>query len=51
MNFNQIKEKQLLDFEAQLAASRAEAESERVRLNTLIQRLESTLVQQGSEVG
>ncbi|XP_071550692.1 uncharacterized protein [Panulirus ornatus] len=45
-----MKEKQLVDFEAQLAASRAEAESERARLNTLIQRLENTLVQQGSEV-
>lgn len=46
----QIKEKQLHDFEAQLAATQAENESERGRLNALIHRLENTLVQQGSEV-
>nr|XP_053635515.1 fas-binding factor 1 homolog isoform X2 [Cherax quadricarinatus]XP_053635516.1 fas-binding factor 1 homolog isoform X2 [Cherax quadricarinatus]XP_053635517.1 fas-binding factor 1 homolog isoform X2 [Cherax quadricarinatus] len=45
-----MKEKQLQEFEAQLAASRAESENERSRLNTLIQRLESTLMLQGSEV-
>ncbi|XP_063859790.1 fas-binding factor 1 homolog isoform X2 [Scylla paramamosain] len=45
-----MKEKQLQDFEGQLAASRAEAENERGRLNTLIHRLENTLLQQGSEV-
>nr|XP_027222842.1 coiled-coil domain-containing protein 158-like [Penaeus vannamei] len=45
-----IKEKQLHDFEAQLAATQAENESERGRLNALIHRLENTLVQQGSEV-
>ncbi|XP_047474012.1 fas-binding factor 1 homolog [Penaeus chinensis] len=45
-----IKEKQLQDFEAQLAATQAENESERGRLNALIHRLENTLVQQGSEV-
>ncbi|KAG7158759.1 Fas-binding factor 1-like [Homarus americanus] len=45
-----MKEKQLQEFEAQLATSRAESEGERNRLNTLIQRLENTLMQQGSEV-
>ncbi|XP_037777483.1 golgin subfamily A member 4-like [Penaeus monodon] len=45
-----IKEKQLKDFEAQLAATQVENESERGRLSSLIHRLENTLVQQGSEV-
>ncbi|KAK3868663.1 hypothetical protein Pcinc_025963 [Petrolisthes cinctipes] len=45
-----MKEKQLQDFERELSASRAETESERGRLNALINRLENTLVQQGSEV-
>lgn len=45
-----MKEKQLQSFEEQLAVSQAEAENERGRLNTLIQRLENTLLQQGSEV-
>ncbi|XP_042859747.1 fas-binding factor 1 homolog isoform X2 [Penaeus japonicus] len=45
-----IKEKQLKDFEAQLSAAQAENGSERGRLNTLIHRLENTLIQQGSEV-
>ncbi len=44
-----MKEKQLQDFEEQLVVSRAEAESERGRLNALIHRLENTLLQQGSE--
>lgn len=38
------------DFERELSASRAETESERGRLNAVINRLETTLVQQGSEV-
>lgn len=45
-----MKEKQLQDFERELSASRAETESERGRLNAVINRLETTLVQQGSEV-
>ncbi|KAK4326029.1 hypothetical protein Pmani_003452 [Petrolisthes manimaculis] len=45
-----MKEKQLQDFERELSASRAETEGERGRLNAVINRLENTLVQQGSEV-
>ena len=46
----EMKEKQLKDYEATLSASKAEAESERARLTALIQRLETALIQQGSEV-
>ncbi|XP_076032918.1 uncharacterized protein LOC143020392 isoform X2 [Oratosquilla oratoria] len=46
----EMKERQLKEFEANVYAARAEAESERARLNALVERLERRLVSQGSEV-
>lgn len=45
-----MKERELKNIKEQLSVARAEVESERNRLTTLVSRLEANLVQQGSEV-
>lgn len=47
---SQVKEKQLKDMEANLEVVKVEAETERNRFTVLVNRLESSLSNQGTEV-